>query len=493
MIDLVLERIVFVSPRSERDEVDDFIIFRLTNASTGEISLHDHLIHRLTDANLNHPVQWADDISNNSSFPQLRKKIESDDGIDEFLIETRGTLKPGQTRTIGVRTIRKGLVAENGIGILYSDPIRLERSNSKIYRNLSVRYTVVYPPKDEIKTYKITANGASIITARSATWDISPILGTQNRVLSELTEDDLPIAGELDICICKLLSIKASAIVDLNYDCTPSVSDIIRTLNAEEALWEGVDFSGPKDAVTKILSVGTLDRYAQIELALHAFYQLYRECVQGKPNPKRNAPKEILVTKRQIAGKAFELRTKNLVTVPFPYRFAESLHYILQFAYSIRKTGYAWPKKPLEKDFQAALHQYLVNNGAPTERELSVGPGRVDILLIETPVEMKTVSLGNAPNLAASKYQEQAAEYPSRLGYCIGILLILDTEDRSSEKLHTPHLPEETEVSVVESRPGVGGHSKTLIVTIRVAAFPPKPSALKTPTGSRSRKRTSTI
>ncbi len=276
-----------------------------------------------------------------------------------------------------------------------------------------------------------------------------------------------------------LLICKAESAANPLADIDKQLQEVSDKLASEAAGWDGLSFVRAQQAIAEILRVSRPERGRSFDEAINELYKVYGHCLQLRP--KNNAAKEVVIAQDSLARSIMELKNKHVISMPMPDRFHESLQILLMFCQSLRKSPFDWAKDYSEKAFQSRLHQFLCDTQNSVEREVATGPGRVDFLLINTPVELKAIPLKDDPGKIAGQHSQQAADYASIRGYGIGILLVLDTQNRSAENAHRPHLSEECIVKPILSMVGVGGTSTTLVVTITVGAFPPISSALKTP------------
>lgn len=482
MIKLALERIGFASPRSERQDVDDYFIVTISNEGKVDINLEHFLKFGLTDSNNNQPICAADDLCDiNVDPPGLYFEKSSNPGQDMVWVQARGLLRPNTARTIGIKLIRRGLIDDIDGQLQYGDPLFLGTFEDLNLAEISVKYTVVFPinADAEIQCFQVRAPHSQFATGRTATWELSPHQDEWQRIRAVLISGGLPIAAALDRCICGLLACKAESAANPRADIRRRIAEIAQTLKDEEAHWEGTSFDGINKMLSDVVIANRSDRNELIRLALDELYGIYKNCAKSRLRP--STTKDIIKAQELLERGIIDLRTQHSSKLPIPDRFHESLQILLMFVQSLRKVPYDWSKDCSERAFQDRLHQFLSDTQSPVEREVVTGPGRVDFLLINTPVELKAIPLTGEPNKTAAQHGQQAADYASLRGSGIGILLILDTQKRSPIKAHRPHLPDETNVGVFTSVPSLGGTSNTIVVTLSIMAFPPAASSLKTP------------
>jgi len=212
-------------------------------------------------------------------------------------------------------------------------------------------------------------------------------------------------------------------------------------------------------------------RARQIVLKLHSL----RDRIAVAPMPQSDRLVDILrFTIQNVRNEIIKHGIRN----PPPRSLHTVVGHLLRFADSCRR-GSPFDKKVREKDFHRHLQIFLQGaaNG-PVESEVDMGRGRIDLLLDDTPIELKAQKLGKDPKLGVSQYLQQAANYASDRSVATGVLVVLDITDRTHEKQHSAPLSTSVDVCAVQSRRSIGGTSYTTLVVLVIEAFPPNPSSL---------------
>lgn len=116
----------------------------------------------------------------------------------------------------------------------------------------------------------------------------------------------------------------------------------------------------------------------------------------------------------------------------------------------------------------------------PPGSEVPLSGGFLDLLLGETPLELKVADLKGEPYKKIAAYHAQPAAYAVGLGKGLAILLVLDKHSYPELGPSPPEGPEQCRVDVVTTRKGVSGApSHVVIITVVIPAGLPRPSKLR--------------
>lgn len=389
------------------------------------------------------------------------------DGIFRVGLELRGDIAPHGTRIIGAHVRRRKLADAQPDEAHLEDPLRIRSLSAFPGATLDALVVYVFPADDLRR--KVVATGAKYTTTRLARWDYTPQPDVLERWRAKSQDATLPPATYgIDDAIAEIYRVVAADAAGTAHD----TSEAIRFLDEipedfRKAAADARQFLS--EYWTHIFEQRQL-RARQIALTIHSL----RDRIAVAPIPQDAKHLDVLrFTTQAVLNKVSE----HSIPSPPPRSLTTVVSHLLRFADSCRR-GDPFDKSVREQDFHRRLRTFLQGANGPVESEVQMGRGRIDILLDDTPIELKAQKLGKNPAQGVSRHIQQAANYAADRRVSAGVLVILDLTDRTSETQHGAPLPRNIDVLAVPSRPAIGGKAYTALVVLVIEAFPPNPSSL---------------
>jgi len=448
--------------------VDDVLTLSVTNTGATQQDLDGlYLPFYATDANEDRVIAVSDGLAGTPGW-----QADVLEGRFTVVVHLRGALGWEQTRMVGVHLCRRGRAALWPERIHFADPFLLRESFTR------AEGTVVFPNSEH---RRLVAQDATVRTSRTATWVLDvPTVGPQQMVA-------YCEAGQVSVAVRRLddglaLAHRAAALTSTGEGAPIQAAQrtLLEALTATEA--SGWELDQARVAVGALAACETLSavpRYERLRRAIKA-------CLDARELVRRARP--VMVSSSQVEPVLLYLlqqidlqREEADLRTPRPDDLEVSLRYLLDFAAWWRRDGVRdWRSGMRETDFQRQLRHYLgirVDDPDTLMRELPIERGRVDFLLIDTPVELKAVLLTGG---RTEPYLQQVAAYVAARGSSVGVLMVLDTTDRSAERTHLPPLGDQVSVKLVPAVASAGKPTEpTLLVVLILDALPPHPSDLR--------------
>ncbi|NPD27179.1 hypothetical protein [Corallococcus exiguus] len=383
-------------------------------------------------------------------------------------------------RTIGVHAVRRKLAAVSRSVVSFSDSVGHTTMGPISAQSVTVQSTVVFPPSDARRA--LLADNAIEYTSRTVTWESALAEYGFERIHASVRTSYLAAAPRrLDDAIAEVHRVLALDGVGKSAECMDGLRRNLTPFLGED--------SGSPDCVLELISdFGEMESAARRRVLgglLSKLHTLRSGLMQEFG--ARTVSDDVAGLAERISCEVSDCLLRGAVHTPPPVEFWDSLLSLIQFAKIYRQADF----RELDCDAkEEALHnvleRFLLGQADAVFREPEVGNGRIDLLLRNTPVELKVDDLGERPRDAIERHKQQAAEYASRKNVSVAVLVVLDVHRPRSGGRHQPHLSEQVRVLQADSRGGILGCSVTAVVAIALSACNSRPHELKKTTRGKS-------
>ncbi|WP_375766029.1 hypothetical protein NR798_30570 [Archangium gephyra] len=476
-LDITLERRSFIQSNGD---IDDYIALILENTSPEHVDIPENctLTFPLTDCKSEARTVW--DSATNDTIQEWIATTEY--GTYIIRAALNGYVPANEVRIIGLHAIRRKRAEVLSSEATFNDPIGYLSMGPLDPQRVEVRATVIFPKTDPCRA--LSAEAALQKTSRTATWRFTPTEDSPEQIRANLRLSDLPAAPRrLDDAIAEAHQILALDSIGRPPNTTQLRCDITEALKADPEL-RGKTLQ----PLTEINSANQTDRHRLLSDLIDTLHNIRTELSRTHINIHAADDDVTGMAQEVFHNINTEIQNHAVRTKP-PEELWDSLLNLLDFASTHRQASFPELNADAkEEKFQDELEKFVRartrNKGVIREPE--AGNGRIDLLLRNTPVELKVQDLKGRPYETLEMHTQQAAEYASRRNQSVAALLVLDTHNYPQGANHQPHLRDQVRVFAVTSRQGavppkqgIDGASTTIVVAIALTAYSPEPSSLR--------------
>lgn len=368
---------------------------------------------------------------------------------------------------VGLHVRRHEVAEASHQEVRIADPLRVLPSPVFGGSPITASITCVFPRDQALR--EVAAHQATWITTRMARWDGIAVGTGLKRHAARITDAFAPPATiAVDDAIAEVFRILCADSAAEFHD----PADAIRALADVPAKYQA-DLRDITAHLSLYFSLPPVERYIRLRQLLPVLERIQRQLVVA-PTPVSRDAKKVRAALLHDVRHATE---KHHVQTPLPGSLARVVGELLRFNEECR-LGEPFKKSSKEAAFHNRLATFTRGSIGITRSEEKTGRGKLDLMLDDTPVELKARCLGRHPEKAITRHIPQAAAYASRRGVSVGVLAVLDKTDRRSAVGHDPPMSHQARVFVVPSRRSIAGPGHTIVVAIAIEAFPPNPSSL---------------
>ncbi|QRN93986.1 hypothetical protein JRI60_33175 [Archangium violaceum] len=463
-IHITIERYSFIQPNGD---IEEYVAYALqNNGSTPHPLSGKHFHHGLTDSE-NTVLMASDGLSGFLDPHGGCEFATMPNGVFLVALNLRGHIAPGKARIVGVHVRRRKLANAQPNEANLDDP--LTRREFSAFPDARIEAVVVYVfPVDPIRR-EISATGAILKTTRLVRWEYTPHPNILERWRARALDAILPPATfSIDDAIAEFYRVFAA-------DAAGTVHEPAEAIRLLEELPESFA-NATIEARQFLIQYRTYPfeerqiRARQLVTTLHSL----RDRITVTPMPLGAKHLDVLrFTIQDVRNKIDE----HGILSPPPRSLQTVVSHLLRFADSCRQ-GSPFGKNVREKDFHQRLLTFLQGANGPVQSEVTMGQGRIDLVLDDTPIELKAKKLGKNPAQGITRHFEQAASYASGRTVAAGVLVILDLTNHTHETQHSAPLSSNIKVVPVKTKKTIRGTNHTVLVVLVIEAFPPTPSSL---------------
>lgn len=399
-------------------------------------------------------------------------------------VPAEGTVPARETRTLAVHVHHRDLAwrVDQAGALMLKDPLYARALPTLPVSGVRYRATIVFPASPFRR--EIVADGAQI-TSRTASWE----WGTAVAI-----GDNLQMRAQQ----------QRGAVVSAPRRLDDAIAEVYRLLFGSP-IWAWPETEHLRELLRhpaiapKIGSAGELpDEKTLVEMPHRECAELYRALLSRLLEVRKailaEGGAEVVTAQgteeraERLFRRAEKLHGESGVTAPFPRDAGEALIEVLHYQARLRERPRRWPDKLDEAEFHQHVEEILSARRPPPGSEVPLSAGRLDLLLGETPLELKVADLKGRPKEKVVAYHAQAAEYAVARGKGLAILLVLDEYIYPEGGLGPPGLDEQCPVGIVSTQPGASGApSHVVVITVVVLARLVRPSKLRSPTKGKER------
>lgn len=391
-------------------------------------------------------------------------------------VPAEGVVPAHGTRTLAVYVRFRNFVRVSNAGeLMLDDPLYALDLLALPVARIGYRATVVFP--GDFFRRKLVADNAQITTSRTASWEWGAGAATDG-YLQMRADQRRGVTGSVSRKLDDAIAEVYRNLVRSYIQYWPE-TDRLRKLLCDPYI------------APRIASEGNLpDEEALLEMRHDVRAELYRALLTRLFEVRKAIFAEgevgILTADgtveraEEIFRHAEKLRDKDGVTAPWPQNADEVLLAILHYQEGLRKRPRRWPDKLDEGEFHQHFAEMLSARGMTLHSEVLLSAGRVDVLLGETPIELKIADLKGQSDETIRDHYAQAVEYAISSGKGLVILVVLDTHSYPELAPGPPGAPEQCQVETVPTLKGVSGApTHVVVITVVVLARLPRPSKLR--------------
>lgn len=337
------------------------------------------------------------------------------------------------------------------------------------------RATAVFPASPFRR--EIVADGAQVRTSRTASWEWGAAVATGDNLHMSAHQERgavLSAPRKLDDAIAEVYRL-----LFRSYIWAWPETERLRELLRHPAIVPKIAPAGElpdEAALVEMTHSERADRYR----ALLSHLLKVREAILQEGGAEVVTAEGTEDRAERLSRQAENLRNDKGVTAPFPRDVGEALIEVLHYQARLRERPWRWSDKLDEAEFHRHVETVLSARRPPPSSEVPLSGGFLDLLLGETPLELKVADLKGRPKETVVVYGAQSAEYAVARGKGLAILLVLDEHVYPEGGLGPPGLEEQCRVDVVPTQPGASGApTQVVVITVVVHAQLVRPSKLR--------------
>ncbi|WP_140873864.1 hypothetical protein [Myxococcus xanthus] len=470
-LDAEVERFAFIG---EDGSADDYLVLTFVNRTSADVLLVEEKTH-LTFKYNDRTTEFLSvrDWNGRSTINDVCDQIRTERAV---VVPIDGNVPAGTRRAITVKVRHRDLARRDNLGgLTVYDPLYALGLPILPVERIRYQANLVFPSSAYRR--EIDAQGAQFVTSRTAVWTWGAAINPgENLHLSAIQ--------------------RRGALTSAPRRIDDAIAEAYRLL-AGSYLWEW-----PKtEPLRRLLAQIVFPRGMRVTMELpdedclvdeahsrseHIFRKLLEELYAGRDAIIQEAGSELVLENgvmersERLSIQAEKLRTERGVIAPFPSGAAEALMEVLHYQARQRERPASWSDGLDEAEFHRDVERQVGARRRTPGSEVPLAGGFLDLLIGETPVELKVADLRGAPIKNAARFRPQTAQYAAGLGFGLAILLVLDEHVYSKGDVGPPGLDEQCRVDVQETKKGVSGApTVVVVVTVVVLARLTAPSTLR--------------
>jgi len=409
---------------------------------------------------------------------QLVKGVDDALRTERFVrVPAEGTVPARGTRTLAVRVRHLDLArrVDKAGALLLDDPLYALDLPTLPVARICYRATVVFPASPFRR--EIVADGSQVRTSRTASWEWGAAVSMgDNLHMSAHQERGAVVSAprRLDDAIAEVYRLLFGS-----YIWAWPYTERLRELLRHPAVAPKIGPIGELPAEDALVDMPHSERADQYRVLLSRLIKA-REVILAEGGAEIVTVEGTEERAERLFRQAEKIRNEKGVTAPFPGNAGEALIEVLQYQARLRERPWTWTSKLDEAEFHRHVETFMSARRPQPGSEVPVSGGFLDLLLGETPLELKVADLKGRPKETVISYGAQAAEYAAARGKGLAVLLVLDEHIYAEGGLGPPGLEEQCRVDMVPTQPGASGSpTHVVVITVVVHARLVRPSKLR--------------
>lgn len=466
-----VERFAFIE---EDGSADDYLVLTFVNRTSEDVLI----VEEKTDLTFKYNDRTTEflsvrDWNGRRTINEVRDRIRTERAVDVPIDEG---VPAGTRRSITVRVRHRDLARRDSFGgLTVFDPLYALGLPTLPVERIRYRANLVFPPS----TYRreIDAQGAQSVTSRTAVWNWGAAINPG---------ENLHLSAHQ----------RRGALTSAPRRVDDAIAVVYRLI-ADSYLWKWPKTGPLRKLLAQIVFPGgglvatelpdeewlVSEPQAESERVLRALLdELHagRDALMQDSGSALVLANGVVERSERLSIQAEKLRTDRGVAASFPPDAAEALMEVLHYQSRQRERPASWSAGLDEAEFHRDVERLIGARRRTPGSEVPLAGGFLDLLIGETPVELKVANLRGAPIKNAAKFRPQTAQYAVGLGFGLAILLVLDEHVYLKGDIGPPGLDEQCRVDIQETKEGVSGApTVVVVVTVVVLARLTAPSTLR--------------